>query len=945
MVAWAVWVAAMGRLAEAMEPRAMRAREHLDQERKTMMNVQKYLFVGALLGSVATSRGAAADEPPSLEARIDNAMNVRFVLKNPGGRDRCDSARFHYGPELAFSGDKEKISQPLPLFRDFALDTDAIVGATWNCHDSTKTNAAGKKGPLTPTMVRDAVVEPAVLRFPAAMFVPQLQAPGAFQGSTLRTALGVPVGCGYYAPGAKLPQDPKKGLEGADEKHPCSLVFEGDGFRARLEPNDVTDGNIAVLFQKGTGAPKIDRIVTFEIASCTYKYNGPLPALVQGARKQRINISSTIAACTDRLWQDDSNKRITLVSEGTSLQATVHDWTDKRAFNRNSISLDVDGIPIGTKTGFFEWKIQSGKEEIGTVRAEIIPKIAVEERLSVVYEDGSADALQDRQSEKGIAVVDPTSKGQITNTATLSFPESLRALAGSTLQIVKRDEILVDQKLDGNPANEESVVERFWTAKRLDATEWTFERLPSPPIGISRWVGESEKYIDETSRISFHVPTSAEAPLVTVLRLYETTKTIHRQSHEERYGRPNAANSIDPSDADAPAPAPEASAGDKVPNRSQQPTKIHYSSSDLLLEVEVKLADRARQESIPLPIANAIKVVCFTKNWRDLSCTDPDDWPYDSDLDIAGRGEQRAIESRAMEDGACWLAIDKDKLGVASAALYGPQSLRVTVHREGADDKPVLWPVNFANPPTSRCPANATLSDEAKDKLIAKEFFASQELYWFKLEAPKGNADAEAVYSVRVEVAAESKQFAVYRTGIDGKIDPDERKVRPEQIFEARLRSRGLFGWRRPRAFPIRTYLTIPVEVSALRFPAASVDLKSTSDSEVIQYVSPRAGILLTVEPWNYDKAQHPWPVPLRLQTGLQLFQFAKDKPEFSYLAGVSAALPIFESKSTQTQTSASIGLFYELDLREINGDFNAVRQSHFLVSLGFNVLSLLGAK
>jgi hypothetical protein len=137
----------------------------------------------------------------------------------------------------------------------------------------------------------------------------------------------------------------------------------------------------------------------------------------------------------------------------------------------------------------------------------------------------------------------------------------------------------------------------------------------------------------------------------------------------------------------------------------------------------------------------------------------------------------------------------------------------------------------------------------------------------------------------------------------------------------------------------------VPIEISGLRFPAASVDLKSTSDSEVIQLVNPRTGLLLTVEPWDYDKANHPWPVPLRLQTGFHMFQIAQGKPAFSYLLGVSGALPLFDAKSTQAQTTASLGLFYELDLREINSDFNFGRQGHFLISLGFNVLSLFGAK
>ena len=40
-------------------------------------------------------------------------------------------------------------------------------------------------------------------------------------------------------------------------------------------------------------------------------------------------------------------------------------------------------------------------------------------------------------------------------------------------------------------------------------------------------------------------------------------------------------------------------------------------------------------------------------------------------------------------------------------------------------------------------------------------------------------------------------------------------------------------------------------------------------------------------------------------------------------------------------QTSLNIGAFYELDLREVESDFDAFEQSHFLLSFNVNVLSL----
>jgi hypothetical protein len=921
------------------------------------MKRDRWLWPALVLGTALITGNAAAQDKgkqPFLQVRFDEKMSATLELKNAGGRDVCFPEGTREALVRLSAAGRSGLISASELQKGERLLEHLHVGARWYCYNESATQSDWGNTTMALVSVRDASAT-RILRSPYVLFAPKFVAPELLTSTAIREALGNPVACGYYPPDVQPPDDEKKLgadadkiLTGADKKHPCSIRMDGDEFQATLRPNDVSDGKIAVVFKKTEGTDKGSRVVVLDAVSCSYKYNGPLPVLVQGARRQRILIGSSQSRCLEPLKPKQGPQTILLSGEGASLQVTTASAEAQSGPDQDSVALDVSGIPTGAKIGVQDWKIRSGSDELGTIRIEIAPAVTVGSKLSVVYDDPALDALQGRDSAEGIAVVDPVTCGptQITNTATLTWPEGLRGYTSSTPQ--------KGGEAPGSPGGttsredkrtpEKPREERFWMIQRQDAADWTpvtsdMKHEPCPEKGqgdeAARAAGRgggaergaaeaNERRIDEVSRLSFRVKEGASTPLRAVLRLYTTGPRADSHKNEKQPLRPTIAGMgvADPGKGGG-TPGPTSS--------------VQYSEPQILLEMEMRLASSARRESLPLPIAEAMQVVCYDGKPKEAISCKPDGCPEDTKFDVAGLGEQRAIQDGAFESGSCWLVLAEDRIGEEKRRrLYGPQSLRVTVHRDGAQDQVRLWPIDGIGERIEGCGSE----DSSKDKRRPSRAVRCGQR--FNLPAPTGDANADAPYIVTVEVAAQRTAFAVYRTGIDGNARDDERKVRPEQVFETRLRSRGPFGW---RVFPIRTFVTVPVELSGLRFPAAPVDLRSTSDSEVVQVVTPRVGLLLTAEPWNYDRSKNPLSIPLRFQTGMHMFQLGEGRPGFSFLAGTSAALPVFEGAPSQLQSSINIGMFYEMDLREVGSDFDPGKQSHFLVSLNFNVLSLLGAK
>jgi hypothetical protein len=330
---------------------------------------------------------------------------------------------------------------------------------------------------------------------------------------------------------------------------------------------------------------------------------------------------------------------------------------------------------------------------------------------------------------------------------------------------------------------------------------------------------------------------------------------------------------------------------------STEPVFMGYQK---LLEVDVTLAARARRESIPLPIRDLLEVQCDTNAFGDAQNT----------TDIAWNGTTKAIENEALRSGQCTIGVRADKLRLLKkvVSLFGPQTLVVSVQREGVDKAERVWPLRIESDGNSQ-----------NDVLI--------------LPTPSGDNDAKGLYRVEVRIAAQVTGDAVYRGATKDKIlDELRSREQTDLRFTANLRPRGPFGWRAP----IRTYVTAFIPLSGFRTPAAPTELRNSQQLTSVQYVTPRAGLLFTLEPFNADKGVNPWPMNPGLQAGINIVNIAEGEFAPTFLFGGALSLPVLEGSVSQLGSKVTLGAYYEYDPRV---DFKYA--NHFLLTLGLNIGSL----
>ena len=175
---------------------------------------------------------------------------------------------------------------------------------------------------------------------------------------------------------------------------------------------------------------------------------------------------------------------------------------------------------------------------------------------------------------------------------------------------------------------------------------------------------------------------------------------------------------------------------------------------------------------------------------------------------------------------------------------------------------------------------------------------------------------------------------------------PEDLSQLPERQFAATLRPKGPFGITHRRGSrgsrSVRIFVTVPVDFAVVRFPAAGLDIKSTRDSTLVQLAALTTGALLTFEPWDYTRGTNMYAVPMRFQTGLLMSNWYKGEFHPSSYLGYAITLPVFRGTS-QLDTDLALGFGWEVDLRSGYDGFE--QRSHFLVTLGMNILSLFGPK
>lgn len=339
-----------------------------------------------------------------------------------------------------------------------------------------------------------------------------------------------------------------------------------------------------------------------------------------------------------------------------------------------------------------------------------------------------------------------------------------------------------------------------------------------------------------------------------------------------------------------------------------------------LFQTQVTLAKAARRESIALPIKEMLYVACGELGAATIV---PEIAGFSERLegvDLAVNGTTRAINEDDLKAGECFLQYSPTRYPeslqqrgktrrqtIESLVHFGRQEVEVVLRR-GASEKKVLWTI-----------------DPTREQSIP-------------LPQPAESKET-GVYVVHAIVRGPMPPDVIYRPAA-----PTNATERPivalgDLEFKANLRPRGRFGWVSP---PIRTFVTIPVELAGFRFPSNARELESSSDNTVVQIVTGRTGLLFAIEPWDYDRGTNPWPVPARWMSGMSLFRIGEGRFVPSLMNGIQISVPVLDlpkgSAEDQLGTDASLGFFWEHDLQPGGGD-------HLLVTVGANLLTLFGSK
>ncbi|MBK8257037.1 MAG: hypothetical protein IPK82_30735 [Polyangiaceae bacterium] len=179
-----------------------------------------------------------------------------------------------------------------------------------------------------------------------------------------------------------------------------------------------------------------------------------------------------------------------------------------------------------------------------------------------------------------------------------------------------------------------------------------------------------------------------------------------------------------------------------------------------------------------------------------------------------------------------------------------------------------------------------------------------------------------------------------YRNGtLDPKLSDTAVSLGEHQLV-VYLRPHGAFGHGnncKGLEWGFRQYLSVAAELGGIRFPASARDLKDTTQPTSYQLVAPSPGLLMSIEPWDYNTGTNPahigpLPLPIALQTGIHVTKIAEDDIHMSFLLGAALNVPLLENVSSQINTQATLGFYYENDFRGGN---------YFFMSLGFKLGSL----
>lgn len=693
----------------------------------------------------------------------------------------------------------------------------------------------------------------------------------------------------------------KEGSSTDEQINECSVQRHGNRLQFKLPP-DFRSGSIRVDFKDSSNK---SRTLIVELQLCRFEAQGTLRSLVRGAARQRVELEPAAdqSSCAN-LGQPISH--LVLGTAIIPLSAAASElW-------RGGLAFDVRDVPDQLPLGLREFELHGSEGIIGVVSLEVLEAFKVAPRLRVDYRARGLGARNNPLSgyfddatgtgDPGFAVVnpmthDPANRWVLTNTAELTLPGGLPTAPEQAHTPVGRN-------VARTPAQEE-----FFEVSSID--EYYQWAVLDHPINGEVFVADCQPFFKDKpgsakpaqdwcvldkgpASLRFSVASPTQRPLRARLALVMVT-TERGMTHKPDAVGPGG-DSAPKKDSTAPEAKPE-----------------ERTSTQILLEVDVTLAEQARRESVPLPIRDVIEV----------NCEGPAGAAKTSEnrrhLDIAYHGETQAIDNEAVRTGACQIQIKPACLGKggrndcpqagylrALADLFGPQTLLVTVKREGVDEAVKVWPL--------RLHTNGTGQNTA-----------------LVLPAPSGDDQARGLYTVHVRIAAAPNGDAIYRVATQDKLLADiTTREHADLRFNAKLRPRGPMGW---KVLPIRTYVTGSLAVTGFRTPASVNELRHSGQSAAVQYVTPRAGLLFSIEPFNDDEGVNPLPLDPTFQIGMNLVQFSQ--PDFAptFVTGFALTVPVLEDAPSQFGSKVSGGFYFEYDPR--------FRSSHFMAALGLNIGSL----
>lgn len=657
------------------------------------------------------------------------------------------------------------------------------------------------------------------------------------------------------------------------------------------------------------GAHAAGAQIKLDVAQCTYHAAGALPYILAGASRQTLFLASERPECQARL------DRLTSLEASGLKPISIGSLPSSRLDEGQGQGIELSSIPATLPTGELTFTLKANGEPIGTVTLLVLegisagdsPKVDVKYDLLDIKDVPQGFAAR---ANDGIAVVTPKgadAEDRILNTVSIPIkPPLLSPSSWDDIQRIKDGKRCSDDKCP-------VLGDR--------STKWIWQIRPTkgaPLLKACDGKPSSSPCIlpDGPGTIAFSMKEESSSSIEAALELVEIVQ-----------------GTID------------------TPNKGP---KEQWYRERSLFETTVRLAASARLESVPLPIRDRLYVDCRGANSN------------------VTNSEMRAIYDDDVVNGTCALVLLPVSVGTPGpsrkTSLYRVKESKldkaelVECERESSDScskkaKEEAWQTSIDR--------WVTLHDSKQQARRLNRFYGSQrlivvvkrdgkeiaikrwiinpsQLTW--LELPHGtDTERGSLYSVEVRVAARPTADVVYATAKDDNGKSDDSDIPQTDLrFSAQLRSRGPFGikaaWFTDGSFlGFRVYATIPVQLVGFRFPAATNELRASSDPLIVQYMTPRTGLLGVVEPWSYDTGQNPWPLNPAIAGGLLAFDLAKPRINVSTLLGIQFQAPLLKPDTSQLSSTIALGMFWEHSVEE--------KENRFLVTFGANVLSLFAGK